>query len=98
MLVSVQLDGVEPNFARTASMNVAIGIDEHADDLCAAADGRDKRRGLIDRDVARALAKKTRPTWLAPPATAAWTVSGVDRPQILAVTGMGLAIGVRRAA
>src|SRR5690606_35497842 len=35
--------------------------------------------------------KKTKPTWLAPPAMAASSVSGVERPQILAVTGMAAA-------
>ena len=35
------------------------------------------------------LAKNMKPRWLAPPSSAARTVSGVDSPQILAVTGMG---------
>ncbi|GEM72631.1 hypothetical protein SAQ01S_23970 [Sphingomonas aquatilis NBRC 16722] len=34
-------------------------------------------------------AKKTKPTWLAPPARAAPSVSAVVRPQILVKTGMG---------
>jgi len=85
---TMKLNDVQADPSYGGRQQIGVGIHEQANLAHMIRHARASASACSALTLRGLFEKNTKPTWLAPARTAASTASGVERPQILASTGM----------